>query len=77
MLYLGYSPTLKLDLISCEKILAICHPPPVSCNQRVSLLPSAVFTWTNLLVVVAELDGAESEVVTFKLLHFRLSLLSR
>ena len=26
----------------------------------------AVFTWTNLLVVVAELDGAESEVVTFE-----------
>ena len=26
----------------------------------------AVFTWTNLLVVVAELDGAESEVVTYK-----------
>ena len=28
-----------------------------------SFLPSAVFTWTNLLVVVAELDGGENEAL--------------
>ena len=30
---------------------------------RICFLSSAVFTWTNLLVVVAELDGGENEAL--------------
>ena len=32
-------------------------------NKYFYLLSSAVFTWTNLLVVVAELDGNENEAL--------------
>ena len=32
-------------------------------TNKYFLLSSAVFTWTNLLVVVAELDGNENEAL--------------
>ena len=32
-------------------------------KTNLNLLSSAVFTWTNLLVVVAELDGPETEAL--------------
>ena len=40
---------------------------PLSCNVRFNPIPSspssAVFTWTNLLVVVSELAGSEQEAL--------------
>ena len=39
------------------------HLPPSHVHPVLTPAPSAVFTWTNLLVVVAELDGGENEAL--------------
>lgn len=48
----------QLTSTSCSSLISSCHlffsfAPP----------PSAVFTWTNLLVVVVELEGSEQEAL--------------
>ena len=58
--YTFLSPTRYVHTSKCKYI---AFNLPISYSFAVQYFFSAVFTWTNLLVVVAELDGGENEAL--------------